>query len=451
MIFLVGNLLVPGSSSTNPQSRFATLCAMVEDHAFRIDHYHDWTIDWARTPDGHYYSNKAPGPMLLAYPVFWVVDKCLTFREPDRAGRDQVREARSALILQLLSFLFQVVPFTIIVLLALAWLEQCGASPPALHVSCVAMLFGNTASLFMNSYFGHAMAATCVLALGLGLLRRRYVWCGLAFGLALLADYSCAVLFPAFLAAVLIQEPRQNWLRCAGQIALGGIAPGILWSLYHIACFGGPFTLPSRFQNPEFVDTSKSAILGIFNPVPDGTALVQLLFGFRRGVLFSQPWVLLLIVVLLFRRFLLPRLAVETRAQMLPLWRFVLPGFLLLLWMNASFGRWDAGYTPGPRYLSSVFPAFGLLAGIGYAGLSVNARRLLVIAVGGAVVYWMAVYSTTVLVPTEEAMWSYTLRQLISGPSHLPLECFGILLAAFAAQLAVIMRATRPLPTSPPA
>jgi hypothetical protein len=431
LIFLLSNTLIFFPDSTNPKSRLATLCAMVEDESFSIDHYQDWTIDWAQTPDGHYYSNKAPGPMLLSYPVFWAVDKMLTFNEPDRAARDRVREARSWVTLKLLSVLFQVLPFTIVVVLALAWLEEHGAPPVALHLSCAAMLFGNTASLFMNTYFGHAMAATWVLVLCLGLLRRRYVWSGLAYGLALLSDYSSAVLFPGFLAAVLLQEPRKNWLRCASQIALGGIFPGILWTFYHTACFGGPFTLPSRYQNPAFVNNPQCEILGLFNPVPHVTVLAQLLFGFRRGILWSQPWVLLVLAAFLFRRFLLPRLSKEAWSQCLSLWRFLLPGLALLLWMNASFDEWYAGYTPGPRYVCSVFPAIGLLAGMSYASLPSQANRLLEIAVGFAVVFWIAVYSTTLLVPSEGTMWGFTLARLTSYPSYRTLARVSILLAAF--------------------
>ena len=440
MIFLLSNALILFPHSTNPNSRLATLCAMVEDKSFRIDHYQDWTIDWAKTPDGSYYSNKAPGPMLVGYPVFWAIDKWLTINEPDRAARDQVREARSSLTLKLLSLLFQVLPFTIVVVLALAWLEKRGSPPVALHLSCAAMLFGNTAALFMNSYFGHAMAATWVLALCLSLLRRRYVWSGLAYGLALLSDYSSAALLPGFLAAVFLQESRKNWSRCGWQIALGGTVPGLMWVLYHATCFGGPFTLPSRYQNPEFVDHAHFEILGLFNLAPSGGVLAQLLFGFRRGILSSQPWILIILAAMLFRRFLLPRLSNEAWSMCLPLWRFLLPGFVLLLWMNGSFDQWDAGSSFGPRYICSVFPAFGLLAGVCYASFSPLLARLLVISVCVAVAFWIAVYSTTALVPSGETMWGFTLNQLMGDLSYHSFVRFGILLAAFEWQFLTVFK-----------
>ena len=415
-IFLVANLFINLPNNTNPRSRLATLCAMVEDHSFCIDNYKDLTIDWARTPDGHYYSNKAPGPMLLGYPVFWVVDKALTGHHPDRAARDRLRLEYSWLTFKLLSMLLQVLPFFVLVLMSLRWLEDRGVSRAALHVSCVAMLFGNTATLFMNTYFGHAMAANAVLALVLCLLSRQYTGSGLAFGLALLADYGSAALLPGFALAVALREPVKGWLGCGGRIALGALLPAILWTFYHLTCFAGPFTLPSRYQNPLFVDTARYTILGIFSLSPDPMVAAKLLVGFRRGILWSQPWLLVVLAGLLLWRHSLKSMVASTWTACRPLLLFLLPGFMLLLWMNASFGEWHAGSSPGPRYMCSVFPACGLLAGALYDGLSLFWRRWMVATVAFSALYWITIYSTNHMVP-DISLWSHTLGLLFNEPT----------------------------------
>lgn len=443
LIFLLGNALINLDYGTNPESRFATLCAMVEDHSFRIDHYQDLTIDWARTPDGHYYSNKAPGPMLLAFPAFWLIDKIITAGKADRAARDEARLAYRWLSLKLLSLLFQALPFTVLVVIALSWLEACGVSRAALHLSCVAMLFGNTAALFMNTYFGHAMAATCVLALCLFLIKRWYLWSGLAYGLALLADYSSALLLPGFLAAAMLQAPAKKRLESLARIAAGGLFPGVLWVIYHVSCFGGPLTLPSQYQNPMFVDSARNQIFGIFNLVPQATSLAQLLFGFRRGILWSQPWLLIALAACLFRRTLLARLSDSNRETALRLLGFLLPGLVLLLWMNASFGEWHGGSTPGPRYLCSVFPAFGLLAGLLYGGLSAGMRRLSIGAVAASAAFWVMAYSTHILVPANATMWGFTLSVLVNETSYSSLVRFAGLSLAFQWQLFRLWGGTR--------
>lgn len=431
LIFLLANALIDLDYGTNPESRFATLAAMVEDHSFRIDHYKDLTIDWARTPDGHYYSNKAPGPMLLAYPAFWVIDRIMTAGKTDRAARDEARLAHRRLTLRLLSFLFQTLPFAVVVLVGLSWLEGGGASRAALHLSCVAMLFGNTAALFMSTYFGHAMAATCVLALCLLLIKRWYAWSGLAYGLALLADYGSTVLLPGFLAVVLLQEPAKKWWGSFTRIAAGSLLPGILWVIYHVSCFGGPLVLPSRYQNPMFVDAARNHILGIFNLFPDPTAVAQLLFGFRRGILWSQPWLLVILAACLWPRMLRAGLSGANREAVLVLRRFLLPGLFLLLWMNASFGEWQGGSTPGPRYLCSVFPAFGLLAGVLYDAFPGWLRRLMLGTTAVSAAFWIVAYSTHILVPVNETMWGFTLGVLLNETSYSSLVRFAGLCLAF--------------------
>ncbi len=474
-IFLAANLVIHPDYGTNPESRFAALCAMVEDHSFRIDHYKDLTIDWARTPDGHYYSNKAPGPMLLGFPVFWVMDKVWTAgaagvepqaRPPQRAqrtqsprrndlvaertaslqaARDGARIAHAGTSLAVLSLLFQALPFALLVALAAEWLEGVGASPGAIHLACAAMLFGNTASLFMNTYFGHGMAAVCVLALCLCLIKRWYVWAGLAYGWALLADYSSAVLLPGFLAAALTGAPPGGRLRALWKIGLGGLLPGVLWVWYHVACFGGPFTLPGKYQNPMFVDAAHDRILGLFSLAPNPVVAARLLGGFDRGILWSQPWLLVVVILCLVWGICLTRRTQYNRglggdpvfwpAAAGQLLLFLLPGLLLLLWMNASFGKWEGGATPGPRYMCSVFPAFGLLGGLLFDKMFVWMRRLLVGGVVFAVVFWILAFSTQILVPEGRTIWGYTFHWLIHPSGSGPIIRVGTLVLVFEWQL----------------
>jgi hypothetical protein len=413
---------------------------MVEDHAFRIDHYKDLTIDWARTPDGHYYSNKAPGPVLLGFPVFWVVDTFWTARQSDRAARDQARLARSGVSLSALSVLFQALPFALLTAVAVGWLEGFGGSRSALHWTCVAMLFGSTASLFMSSYFGHGMAAVCVLGLCLSLVKRRYARAGLVFGLALLSDYSSALLLPGFLTVALVRERRGDWAQTLGQIAAGGVVPGVVWVAYHGSCFGGPFTLPGRYQNPMFVDTSRNEILGLFGLAPRPAVVAELLAGWQRGLLWSQPWLLLVALSCPWWGRIARGLSQAALDAARTLAIFLLPSFLLLLWMNASFGQWEGGATPGPRYMCSVFPAFGLLGGLLYDHLPSWVRRLLI---GGVVLsagFWILATSTSILVPAGETMWGHTLGLLAAGDSPGSLVRFAALVAVFEWQLYRLMR-----------
>src|SRR3989338_7865785 len=79
-VFLILCIVLDLWGDTNTRSRLALLHSIKEDRTLRIDSYQHWTIDWARTPDGHYFSNKAPGPVFLALPFYWILDSAITWK-----------------------------------------------------------------------------------------------------------------------------------------------------------------------------------------------------------------------------------------------------------------------------------------------------------------------------------------------------------------------------------
>jgi hypothetical protein len=81
VIFVAINLACPLRNGVNVYSRWATLASMAEDRSYAIDNYVSVTADWSRTPDGRYYSNKPPGPMLAGFPLF------LALRQMDHGPR----------------------------------------------------------------------------------------------------------------------------------------------------------------------------------------------------------------------------------------------------------------------------------------------------------------------------------------------------------------------------
>jgi hypothetical protein len=297
ILFLAIQCLVNLQGYDNANSRWATLLAMVEDHSFSIDQYHPYTIDWAKTPNGRYYSNKAPGPALLGYPLFWVMDKISTHGIKGRWLRDQQRLADQSKTMHILSVVTQAIPYALVVFLLVAALQRLGFSLRALHLTTLALLFGNTASLFMNIYFGHGMTAMFVLAMLLALHQNRLWLVGLFFGLATLCDYSAVLFLPPLLWA--IWRLRGLSLPRIDRFILGGILPAALFAGYHIICFGSPFALPNKFQNPDFVDVPSHLpnLWGVLRLLPRPEVIFNLLWGPERGLLYTQPWVLLCVLL----------------------------------------------------------------------------------------------------------------------------------------------------------
>ncbi len=382
----------------NPGSRWALLCAMSEGDAFVIDRYVEHTIDWSRTPDGHYYSNKAPGPALIAFPIFKALDLWQTRGISDRAERDRRRFFMRGANMRLLSFLFQVIPF---LLLAFWWvrrLEKNGVSAQGVSAAAMALLLGNTACIFLNSFFGHGFTAVCAL----GLLAAGVVGSvGLSaffFGWAVLSDYSAAVFFVPLLfywvPAFLKSRARARWVL---HLCLGASLPGVLWVVYHTLCFGGAFAIANSFQNPIFVDHDVARLWGILS-LPDPLVAWQLLFGSARGLLWTQPWVLILLLGPLLVR--LPRPAA-----------FSFVAFGLLFLVNVGFNGWHGGNSAGPRYLSAGLVLMGVTLGLLWDRFRPSWQTGLKLAVSLSVLFQLVLLSVYRM-PLLEPLWRFYFGEL---------------------------------------
>ncbi len=421
LLFLLVNLAFPLPGGTNSDSRYFLLNAWAEDHSSRIDAYHTKTGDWARAPDGHYYSNKAPGPSLLAFPFYWLIDKAGTASLPDRAARDEFRYRYKARVQKILAFLLQLLPFAWLLAAAGHFLRRRGASSLARDLSLFALAFGSTASLFMNTFFGHGVTAVSLFAFALAALEGQAFLAGLALGLAVLSDYGSIALLPA--AALAFFPAFKNRLSA---FFLGAAGPAFAWVAYHQSAFGSPFTLASRYQNPEYVDSVASHPLWGILSLPNVETVRHLIVGPERGLLWTQPWILLLVPVAAV-------LILGPPSEKKKLASLSLLGLMGLVLMNASFNGWHGGLTPGPRYLSAIFPVWALLLGLVWDGTSEGRKRGLSAAlmVSGALA--VLVFSTSLSVPLTP-LWPCLSRQLFQT-TETPKFRFAALLILIALSL----------------
>lgn len=371
------------------------MAALVEDGTPRIDPYHTYMIDWAQTPDGHYYSNKAPGPALVGLPVFALADLWLTHGIVDRQERDRARVSNGSGVLRVLSLLFQILPFFFLGLLVL---RELGAN----WVAFIALFFGNTASVFLNQYFGHGMAAVCVLGLYYAVLKRKTALGTFFFGLGVLCDYSSALfllpLLPVWWKEWKASKSRAQWV---GRFLAGALLPAVAWSVYHWVCFGGLFSIANRFQNPLFVDTADRWNIGGLFFLPSIEALWGLTLGWERGLLWTQPWVLLVFTAVIL-----------DRKKLAAVW-FAFSCFCLLFLMNASFGAWHGGSTPGPRYLSAGLVCMALVLSQIWGGLSAGMQKIMTASVVVSAFLQIVFLSTYLALPSENMpLWGFYWAQL---------------------------------------
>lgn len=413
-LFIAVNTLITIPGSVNPASRWATLAALVEDGSVRVDHYLAYTCDWARTPGGHYYSNKAPGPVLLGYPIFRLLDKINTGDAPDRSTRDARRARELDNTMHTLSIFTQVIPFAIVTLLLISELQKLSVPLVALHLAAVSLLFGNTASLFANTYFGHTMSAAFVLFTLFAIHRRMPVRIGLFFGLAALCDYACLLLaLPLVVALAMTKQLswRRLWLTFAG-----GLGPLLFFAAYHKLCFGSPFTLGQKYVNPQFVDVPKSvpALWGVIRFLPNFKSMQKLIYSPERGVAYTQTWVLVCLLLALVVVWM-KNSNLAQRYTLRWLSAFTISGFISVLWLNSSFGGWHGGDTCGPRYLASILPAFAIMLPLLYVRATPWLRELLFVSLVPALALYILVFSCAHVLAPEYPLHEYYLTMLFKS------------------------------------
>jgi len=220
-------------------------------------------------------------------------------------------------------------------------------------------------------------------------------------------------------------------------VMTGAAIPAALWIWYHTSAFGSPFTLPFKYQNPMFVDVIHSAtkpgLWGIANVFPDPVAVGKLIFGSDRGILFTQPWMVIAIAALPFY---------WRRLEAIRHWIvFGTVGLAGLLWMNGAFATWWGGNTPGPRYLSPIFPVLVFITGWMYDRLPQPARVSLWAGLGVALVLRLLIYATDIYPPYGPTVWHYyidTFKQALLPRRDLQLlYVLASMIAAVAAIAAV--------------
>lgn len=365
VIFIIFNLANTQDGGPNAVSRFLTMRAMSEEASFRIDQRIGASADWAHTPDGHYFANKAPGPMLLGFPAFLALDQIPRLWEKGYRDEHGQRHTPGYFQKTWTCILNQILPFLILMAVLLVWMQRRGIARSTQLYFILATFFGSTVSLYYNNYSGHGFEAILQLALVFFLIEGNYFGVGFTAGSCLLSDYSFGMQLPAFLLALMYAVgKKRDWKKAFLQVAAGGIFPGILWVWYHVSCFQSPFATAKSYENPIFLDVVNEAhnVLGIFR-LPSPTVLWELLFGPSRGLLVTQPWILFLVPVATLFYFLPKKgIAADLKFERTLLGIFCTASLAALLFMNMSYGGWQGGGCAGPRYLSGPFLCFAFWA-----------------------------------------------------------------------------------------
>jgi hypothetical protein len=334
---------------SNQNSRFDLSMALAFEHRFRIDTFHENTIDKVLV-GGHYFTEKAPLVSYLALPVplvaslFWTTDDVL---RSTRLGNGLLYASTAASV-SLLSAAAGVLLRRVLLVLNPRLLSGA-ASALAL------VTFAGTLALpYSTILFGHQIAAawlTAALYFALTSDSRpgRASSCFFLLGLAVITEYP---VLPAAAAVALVALARRRyaWKGVLAR-ALFAAIPLALLAAHNTACFGHPWRLGyGSLQGTPFAAGMSRGVYGV--GWPSLPIAGELLFGTYRGLFVYSPVLALGVLAL-------PSWPAALRRDVaLPL----LAGCLAMVLLISGYSFWQGGTCFGPRHLVAAIP---LLAACG--------------------------------------------------------------------------------------
>jgi len=325
------------------------LDALVEEKFFLSD------VDLSHTPDGHAYSNKAPGVSFIGVPIY---ASTRFFGEPS---------------LRVTTWCLRMFVVTLPALLFLFWfrrqLHLFADDENAVNTAFVAYGLASPVLPYALQFMSHALtaaAAATTFLLCVRLVRARPTK---PERTALLAGFfasACVMLeYQGFIAILviaiyLLRSSPARW-KDALFFVLGGIPLATLLGWYHTVSFGAPWKTGYSFHSEVFEE-------GVFGTIgPNRKAMFHTLVSPANGMLMLSPWVILAglgAVTIFSNRDTRSRLGAEAAVCSAIVIGYVLYVGSLVPW----FAR--GGWTVGPRHLLAAYPFIALLAAAGFQSVA---------------------------------------------------------------------------------
>ncbi len=346
-------------------SRLALVRAIVEERTVRIDRFVHTTGDYALI-DGHAYSDKAPGPALLAVPAYAAI-RALTHAAPVQIALERVANGNAlaatarpdgaglgvdrvtlALSHYLLTLLVIALPVAL-GLVAFDWLLRRWFRPGPALLGTLGVGIATPLAPYAANFYSHALVAALLVG-AWALIERahespvgqtwRLMTTGALLGLAVISEYP-ATLIAAILGLYVLWRLGR---RAAGWIAIGALPPLALLIGYDLLAFGTP--LPIGYAHSAlWQEHHHTGFMSL--TYPRLAAMWGLLGGAYRGLFSRAPWLVLA----------LPGAALWWRSGQTRAPLAVAMAAAVSLWLLYSASRmWWGGFGAGPRYLVPAIP-----------------------------------------------------------------------------------------------
>ncbi|MBZ0278180.1 MAG: hypothetical protein K8I60_18685, partial [Anaerolineae bacterium] len=311
----------PRWADWSQNSRLDLTLAIVDKGTLVIDDYYTNTGDYALF-EGHHYTDKAPGPSLLAVPVYMVVRPILQSAPMQSilervanspAFADTLQEGGTGLlkdkiynaaVLYIITFATSVIPSAVLGIMLFRFLKYVGTSEVWSVVTVLIYGLGTSAFPYAGAFFSHQLTAFLLFGafyIGFrikngGLSPRWVILAGLMLGYSVISEYPTFLigagvfLYIVFALWNLSGGKARVWL--AGLIA-GGLPPGLLLIAYDMAIFRNPLPIGYTFSE-NYTELHSTGFLSLTLPRLD--ALVGVTFSTYRGLFFIAPILLLAVV-----------------------------------------------------------------------------------------------------------------------------------------------------------
>lgn len=336
-LFLAVYLLpmFPHGGSANELTRWATAASLIEKGSFEIS----WTesligknVDTA-TVGAKIYSNKAPGPAMLAAPFYGLTR--IFIGEP------------SASNIRISWFVMRFAIASMPLFLLGLWLYKKEAD----EFSLATLLFATPLFLYSLLLFSHVLVGVLVYFAFRLIYDNRVIMpgnsllAGALCGLAVISEFP-AIFAVATLGAGILLAAKRDRLSGIAYFVLGGLPFAVLLLIYNYSLFGSPLSMSYAHESfPEWAEVAGQGVFGI--GLPSISNVFLLLFSPLRGLIFTAP-----ILVLSIFRFFTSQDSASHRH------RVKIATIIVTILFISGHGAAHGGWAFSARYLVFIIPLF---------------------------------------------------------------------------------------------
>jgi hypothetical protein len=426
---------LPRWADWSQNSRLDLTLAIVDKGTLSIEDYYKNTGDYALF-EGRHYLDKAPGPSLLAVPIYFII-KPILLSYPINQLINKIAESPSfqstlkeggsgllsdkvyfQIVLYIITLILASIPTVITGILLFRFLNAIGCTN--LWSTSIVLIYGlaTNAFTYAGGFYSHQLCAVFLFSSfyigflirkGLILINPR-IWlffAGLMLGFSLISEYPTflmAFVIFIYIIFVISKIHKFSWFPF---LILGGLIPGILLMGYNFAIFHT--LLPVGYEYSALYQEQHSVGL-ISLTYPHIDALWGITFGSFRGLFYVSPITILALCGILIgwkhKPFLLE-------------WAVCASNVISFFIFNSSSVMWQGGFSVGPRYLVPMLPF--LMVGLGFLSILIIKQKLFIwlaflLAIWSAIIIWIETISGQSYPDwTQVPLINYSLPRLLAN------------------------------------